>query len=717
MGWIVTVAVALATGFPAYAKSAKAGKSKPKMAVQKANRFQANLLTWQQFVSLSSKKQVKYLNDVRALIVYMEGMQNKYDSMVADNTPLEEMKEQVAMFMHMMSILPEAHAADDDGSGDDQPVSEITGRTGGKAAREKAAREAKEKEAAKQASKLAVEPPKPKAPRERISDGSEPAPMSPIDQQNSEAGRKLRKQALQNKAEADTEAAKEPLKKADKEKVKVKPAQTTFMSPESATAAAAAASSVNTVNTTAPARPAIDESSPRIPRWEEGKGWGCPGLDVTWDSSLRTCVRATSDYKPKIKRSTWGGFGPNKEVDGERQPTLYKEGECPIQSSDTVADVPMPDPRHPGMYLCVTHDSWKGMSRNHRKELGAGKRYPDNYYDNKNQKEPDSDDTANVLGDSGYNADGSKINGGATPAVVATGNSGAPPPPAASNPTDTPPKEPKQQPKEEPVAQTCEKPVLACETMSAEEKDKLAKQFSRKGKGTPCIIGGVFSTYEAPKKCKPVTQQLNHKCTKPNQSICDIGVFCLGLVVDDNLTKYMESLPDGNQEKEAIKKQVSNAFVDKKTNEKMVRIHVCEKIKHEETGVDMSVRCNNSLKLHIEGKTSALPTGNHGENYKICNPADIKGDSGRGDQEQWNGLRENARKMYENWCANKDGKNASFAAFFCTECGVIAERIIAANKEAMGDGCVNGEPVKRPGAPPATPATPPAETIQENNEG
>lgn len=75
----------------------------------KKTEFRGQLLTYGQLMRLSSAKRVQYLREVADLLVIMERSQQPFD--VAENSRLQDMKEQLASLMRMVAVLPEAEAA------------------------------------------------------------------------------------------------------------------------------------------------------------------------------------------------------------------------------------------------------------------------------------------------------------------------------------------------------------------------------------------------------------------------------------------------------------------------------------------------------------------------------------------------------------------------------------------------------------------------------
>lgn len=96
MRCLVTLALTMAFSFSAQAR--------------KAPKFEGQLLTYGQMMSLSSAKRMKYLKDVTEILSMMEMTQRRNE--LADASGLQELKEKVALMMNMMAVFPQAEAAE-----------------------------------------------------------------------------------------------------------------------------------------------------------------------------------------------------------------------------------------------------------------------------------------------------------------------------------------------------------------------------------------------------------------------------------------------------------------------------------------------------------------------------------------------------------------------------------------------------------------------------
>ncbi len=117
IGFVLAACFSMSPALAKDAKAATAAKKAPakvvkkkvaKHAAKRKGKFQIRLLTYTQVAKLSKAKRAKYIQDMRALLIYLEGTQRQYE--VADNRKFEELKEQIALLMQWMSVMPEAHA-------------------------------------------------------------------------------------------------------------------------------------------------------------------------------------------------------------------------------------------------------------------------------------------------------------------------------------------------------------------------------------------------------------------------------------------------------------------------------------------------------------------------------------------------------------------------------------------------------------------------------
>lgn len=70
--------------------------------------FHLQLLSWDEYGRLNSQERVAYIKDLRTILITLERAQKKYE--MADNTDYGSLKEQIAQFLQMASVLPQAHA-------------------------------------------------------------------------------------------------------------------------------------------------------------------------------------------------------------------------------------------------------------------------------------------------------------------------------------------------------------------------------------------------------------------------------------------------------------------------------------------------------------------------------------------------------------------------------------------------------------------------------
>ncbi|MGE4130844.1 MAG: hypothetical protein AB7F86_04360 [Bdellovibrionales bacterium] len=74
--------------------------------------FRGEILSWQSFSKLPAKKQMQYLKDLRDLLSVMEKNQKSLGLVAANDPALQQLREQIAMFMNAISLLPQANAED-----------------------------------------------------------------------------------------------------------------------------------------------------------------------------------------------------------------------------------------------------------------------------------------------------------------------------------------------------------------------------------------------------------------------------------------------------------------------------------------------------------------------------------------------------------------------------------------------------------------------------
>ena len=76
-----------------------------------AAKFEGRILSYQSLMKLTSKKRMQYMHDLAELLAVMEKAQTRFE--VADNTAIEDLKEQIAFLMKEMALMPEASAANE----------------------------------------------------------------------------------------------------------------------------------------------------------------------------------------------------------------------------------------------------------------------------------------------------------------------------------------------------------------------------------------------------------------------------------------------------------------------------------------------------------------------------------------------------------------------------------------------------------------------------
>jgi hypothetical protein len=431
-------------------------------------------------------------------------------------------------------------------------------------------------------------------------------------------------------------------------------------------------------------------ASANVPRWEDGKGWACiPPL--VFERAFGTCVRNS------YKRWPWNS------------PSTFFPKDCPEANDIAIT--------RGGSKKCIPNEAWNAMAPKYRIDLYHGANYQDMFDPIRGQLATQDI----VLGGGTHRPDGTPIQPNGEPVTPAE-----PQPAQAGQPgTQEQPAQPgAQQPGEQPPGQNnppatnnappatnnppqiseCKKPELACGALGPAERKELIAAFRRDKKSDVCIMGGFFSKYKGGRKTpgncdeklaqKQMTDRGAHAC-KANKVPCNPAVFCVGLKVDDKVQNFVNSIPD-EVEKKKMQDHLAGAATVEGSNDKILRVNMCEDL-----GQDLSKRCNGQLKEFVEGKRTQFMGANgksfaFGESYVACNSAKVSGSA----QDQWRTLRDDIEKQYKTWCEG----DKKFSALFCTECAIIAERIIAANTAAIGSGCVDGVGI-RPGS--TTPANQP----------
>ncbi len=405
---------------------------------------------------------------------------------------------------------------------------------------------------------------------------------------------------------------------------------------------------------------------PRTPRWS-GEGWTCVGQNVAFDPTLGTCA---------VQQTT--GF--------RRTPTFwFAQNTCPDNTTAVGAKG--------GSRKCIPNESFFALSRERRRDVVKGVRYPSDYFQGET-----AESTRDVtLGGNTHNTDGSVVQGTGRPgtpdpAIAVAGGTVIPAQSVAVEPAPNPAR---------PAA--CVKPTFACNNLEDAAKNDLVSKFRSNRSSNVCIAGGFFSEYKTPEKkigsCNvkrefKFTSKRAKACDKPNEAMCNPAVFCVGMKVDDKVRALVKGDKDPAIKAKLPEAALATAITVEGEADKILQIFVCAKV-----GQDLTEQCNVGLKAHVAGQKQILGKG---ESYVACDPTKMKG---MPIQDEWDELRKNVEKQYRQWCSNTQ---AEFTALFCKECQIIADRIMAMNDAATGEPCAAPA-----GARSATPGSGSPETIPE----
>jgi len=432
-----------------------------------------------------------------------------------------------------------------------------------------------------------------------------------------------------------------------------------------------------------PEAAAAEADAPEVtsmtPRWVAGQGWTCvgtlrEGIDIAFDPSLGTCA-----YRQRVgmrsSKSFW--FSPGRNG----------ESACPTEDATAV----FTDLR--GSRKCIPNEAWSALSPARRRDLSSGERLNGSVFNTPRGKESPDHTMDIVLGGGTHKPDGTLVNppAGRPPGEIPPAGEG---PIAGTNISGGAPPTP---------APACVKPTFDCENLDAAAKEAKIREF-RADNDNVCIAGGFFTTYRQGKKRVGNCDWKKEfrfpgaanaiPCAGKNEAMCNPAVFCLGLKVDDKLLDLARTdqavtksvSPDGNVENAL---RILNGVKVKTGDDKMVQSFLCAKV-----GQDLTEQCDKAMKAHIDGQVSGFTDKKpRGEKYIACDPTKM---SGLKKQAEWDAFAADVRAKYRQWCANTQQK---FTALFCTECKIIADRIMAMNNAATGEPCVAAPAAAVPGAP------------------